>query len=104
MKLCSDLFNSLIVDWNGDVTFCCRDNDMNLKLGNVKEQTLKQINEGKRANEIRLAHIEGRKHEIFPCSECPGNGEAKRELVIAFLKRIQREDLLKAYLERISEK
>jgi len=38
---------------NGDVIPCCLDNDAVMKLGNVKEQSLKEIVYGKRAIEMR---------------------------------------------------
>jgi len=60
---CQGLESHIGILANGDVIPCCLDNDAVMKLGNVKEQSLKEILYGKRATAMR----EGFK--IGQCSE-----------------------------------
>ena len=60
---CQGLNSHIGVLANGDVIPCCLDNDAVMKLGNVKEQSLKEIVYGKRATDM----IEGFK--AGQCSE-----------------------------------
>ncbi|CAA6816575.1 MAG: Radical SAM protein [uncultured Sulfurovum sp.] len=60
---CQGLSSHIGVLANGDVIPCCLDNDAVMKLGNVKEQSLKEIVYGKRATDM----IEGFK--VGQCSE-----------------------------------
>lgn len=60
---CQGLNSHIGILANGDVVPCCLDNDAVIKLGNVKEQSLKEIVYGKRATEM----IEGFKKNM--CSE-----------------------------------
>jgi len=60
---CQGLDSHIGILANGDVIPCCLDNDAVMKLGNVKEQSLKEILYGKRATAMR----EGFK--IGQCSE-----------------------------------
>ncbi len=50
---CQGLDSHIGVLANGDVIPCCLDNDAVMKLGNVNEQSLKEIVHGKRATDMR---------------------------------------------------
>lgn len=43
LATCSKPFNSLTVQWNGDLVTCCRDFDGVTKMGNVNETTITEI-------------------------------------------------------------
>lgn len=60
---CQGLSSHIGILANGDVIPCCLDNDAVIKLGNIKEQSLKEIVHGKRATDM----IEGFKQGL--CSE-----------------------------------
>jgi len=60
---CQGLSSHIGILANGDVIPCCLDNDAVIKLGNIKEQSLKEIIHGKRATDM----IEGFK--VGQCSE-----------------------------------
>ena len=60
---CQGLDSHIGILANGDVIPCCLDNDAVMKLGNVKEKSLKEILYGKRATEM----IDGFK--VGHCSE-----------------------------------
>jgi len=40
---CKEVYTKLSIDWNGDITACCGDYDGFLKIGNIKQDTLKDI-------------------------------------------------------------
>ena len=50
---CQGLSSHIGILANGDVIPCCLDNDAIMKLGNVKEQSLKEIVHAKRATDMR---------------------------------------------------
>ena len=50
---CQGLSSHIGILANGDVIPCCLDNDAVMKLGNVKEQSLKEIVHAKRATDMR---------------------------------------------------
>ena len=50
---CQGLSSHIGILANGDVIPCCLDNDAMMKLGNVKEQSLKEIVHAKRATDMR---------------------------------------------------
>jgi radical SAM protein with 4Fe4S-binding SPASM domain len=56
---CSLLFKNVVVLWNGDVVPCCLDYDAKFVLGNVNENTLKEIWNSEKFNELRRNHIDG---------------------------------------------
>ena len=50
---CQGLSSHIGILANGDVIPCCLDNDAVMKLGNIKEQSLKEIVHAKRATDMR---------------------------------------------------
>jgi radical SAM protein with 4Fe4S-binding SPASM domain len=67
---CIALWVNLIVLWNGDVALCCADFDGEVLLGNVQEQTLCQVWNGKEMQRIRSLHLTGQPHQIRICADC----------------------------------
>lgn len=68
--LCSYPWRSVVVLWDGRVVPCCRDADAQLVLGDLREQTLRQIWHGERAQALRAAL---RSRSVRPgalCAEC----------------------------------
>ncbi len=59
----------LVVQWNGDVVACCRDYNGTLKLGNVREQSLKDIWNGPAYRQFRESMATGQGLCEF-CNEC----------------------------------
>lgn len=53
---CSELWLRLSIFWNGDVTACCHDYDGFLKIGNLKESSLKDLWNSKKLQELRERH------------------------------------------------
>ena len=57
---CAGLWNTPMVQVNGDVTTCCLDEHLVNKVGNITEQSLNSIWYSERMNSWRIAQIEER--------------------------------------------
>ncbi|MFX1256858.1 MAG: radical SAM/SPASM domain-containing protein [Promethearchaeota archaeon] len=69
---CNYLWTHFNIAWNGDVCLCCRDScECRVILGNVKQNSIKEIWHGSKYEKYRKAQFEGR--DIFPCNECKYN-------------------------------
>lgn len=67
---CGMLMHQLVVLPNGDVTVCC--NDLNSKgvVGNMMQEPLIDIAQGKERRRYLDALLQGRKQELSLCAEC----------------------------------
>lgn len=66
---CRKPFEEMVIYWNGDVALCNHDWDRKEPLGNVKNQSLKEIWDSPTYEEIREQHLTG-KIECLPCKYC----------------------------------
>lgn len=70
-KPCTEVMTKLSVNWNGDITPCCKDFDGQLIIGNIDNMSL---SEAWNSNELnRLRNIVGKalNHQQIPmCSKC----------------------------------
>jgi len=67
---CVIMWYALVVNWNGEVTFCSVDWNTDIKLGNVHRQSLHQIWNAEKAREVRRSQLEGR-WDLYPvCRDC----------------------------------
>lgn len=71
---CLRIWQTFTVLCNGDVALCCMDYDGAVKLGNVKDNTIYEIFNGKKLQKIREAHLKGDFEKIPICKNC----EARR--------------------------
>lgn len=69
-RVCSEPFLKLAVNFNGAVSVCCADWRMATIVGNVAEESLKDIWNGERLRAFRLTHLEGRREELPACRDC----------------------------------
>ena len=67
---CTYLWHSLVVLWNGDVTPCTQDFHAELVLGNVRDNTLREIFNGERLTALRGKAVAGTLAETSPCRNC----------------------------------
>lgn len=66
---CFYLWETLIILWNGDVLPCCQNLTGELKVGNIKENSLVEIWNSSAMKELREKHLIG--NPPFPCNQCP---------------------------------
>lgn len=68
--VCDLLYHKMYILHSGDAVLCCMDWRRTVIVGNVKEQTLRQIWNGERYRHYRRLHEEGRVGELDLCSTC----------------------------------
>ncbi len=68
---CPFIFERLNIDSRGNVMVCGYDIAANTSMGNVKNQSVKEIWVDKGFEYYRKMHLEGRGAEIELCSQCP---------------------------------
>lgn len=68
---CPKLWHRLTIDWQGDVSICCRDYKMSEKVGNVATESLSGIWNGKRMVALRKKMARGEYGAIPLCKNCP---------------------------------
>jgi len=70
---CPQVWQRLMVCWDGEVRMCCGDWQGEIVLGNAKESSIYELWHGERVNKIRELHSEGRFNEIPVCARCEVN-------------------------------
>ncbi len=68
--VCRMLSKSLTVLQNGDVTPCCYDVEGEMRLGNARDSSLRELWTGEKLARYRRLHAEGRIDEIRACRGC----------------------------------
>ena len=90
---CAGLWNTPMVQVNGDVTTCCLDEQLENKVGNLRENTLGEIWFGETMNQWRKAHVDGRFEDSGPlCTRCNWRsaGGYPEDKVKAWVERIRK--------------
>ncbi|MDD5089456.1 MAG: SPASM domain-containing protein [Candidatus Wallbacteria bacterium] len=67
---CLSPFMYPTVHTDGRLTVCCRDNGLELSLGNLGCERFENLWWGEKAHAMRLAHLESRHEEYPPCFDC----------------------------------
>ncbi len=67
---CSRALGQIMVLQDGRVSLCCFDNEGDVILGDLNTQTIREVYNGDKALNIRLAHVEGRRGELQLCRTC----------------------------------
>ncbi len=70
LPVCTEAFDKLSINWNGDVTLCCADYDNFMIVGNILDNDLKQIFNSKSADIYRSAISKKQYGRIKCCSIC----------------------------------
>lgn len=68
--VCPEPFKTMVVGFNGDVSVCCADWSMGIKVGNTNVETLSAVWAGDKLKALRMNHVDGRRNEIKVCSDC----------------------------------
>jgi len=68
---CLEVMTKLSVNWNGDITACCADQNGELILGNIEEVSLKEAWNSEREESIRKKVARDTRHRELPfCKDC----------------------------------
>ena len=63
----------LLIDWNGDVFLCPQDWQRRVTMGNIMQESIREIWVGKTISKFRKNLLEGKRCNK-PCSDCNANG------------------------------
>jgi len=89
---CTRLFKQMYIMFNGDVVLCCTDYSRQEVLGNVRENSLFEVWNGRRAVEIRRQFLSDRIGELTLCGQCKIDQEVEVEHRTQFDARFYRDD------------
>lgn len=67
---CYHLWFAPAISWDGDMSICCCDWDRIGIIGNVKENTISEIWQGKKLKRLREMHLSGNYEQIEICRDC----------------------------------
>ncbi|MBV4421994.1 radical SAM/SPASM domain-containing protein [Clostridium tyrobutyricum] len=67
---CPEIFDKLSINWNGDVTACCRDYDNKMLVGNINESSLIDIWNSDKINSFRKILGENKYDKLELCKTC----------------------------------
>jgi|GEM_PF-637005 len=67
---CPALWKTPIVNTDGEVTVCCFDIDLSLRIGNINDRPLKEIWESDTIKSWRRFHLRGDFNRISRCAHC----------------------------------
>lgn len=67
---CYALWFSPAINWDGQVSPCCMDWDKKLIIGDVNNQSLSDIWQGKKLKNYRRLHLQGKHNQMPVCDKC----------------------------------
>jgi len=67
---CGQLWNHLVISWNGDVSPCCADPFKKLKIGNAWDSSLKELWRSPTMLHMREMHMQKKYHRLPLCGDC----------------------------------
>lgn len=70
---CRLLWTDMVISWNGDVPLCCNDYGNRMILGNINDQSIKEVWGGDKLRIIRELHKGGEFEKINICAKCEYN-------------------------------
>lgn len=67
---CKNPWREMIINYDGNVAFCCMDFNSTIVVGNIMNQSIEEIWRGEKMERLRQLHLNGRYKEIPICSRC----------------------------------
>lgn len=100
---CPGLWKTPVIRHDGELMACCADLENNIKVGNLREASFRELWQGERMTQYRLWHIAGEFHRMPACESCAGiNFYTLTDSDIqAYLEEVGRVDLYEMYLRRL---
>lgn len=69
-EVCPLPLYSVVINANGVVSMCCNDWQQKTKVGNVNDESIKEIWMGKRVKEFQILQLSKRRKTVDVCSKC----------------------------------
>lgn len=100
---CPALWRTLVVHNTGLVVPCCSDLHLELKIGDLNNQSLEEIWNGPEITNIRLAHIRGDFYSYKRCYYCNNIDSfvISDQEIVQYLEDIDRKDEIQRFLDRM---
>ncbi|ODR46795.1 hypothetical protein BEI59_23905 [Eisenbergiella tayi] len=70
LPVCNQVFDVITVRWNGNVCSCCADADGLMVLGNLKENSIKELWMSPKQKKYREILSENRYNDLLLCRDC----------------------------------
>lgn len=70
---CPQLWQRLVVTWDGTVLMCCGDHQIKSPVGHLSKESIYDIWHGPRMQRVRQLHAEYRYDDVDACRECQVN-------------------------------
>lgn len=67
---CTALFDTMVINRNGNVPICCLDESYSTDMGNIFKEGIESVWNGKKFQEVRRMHTEGNFESIPLCKDC----------------------------------
>ncbi len=68
--ICAQLWQRLIINWEGLVGPCCFDETFSSKIGNINDESIASIWNGEKLNTLRKLHATGKWKQLDFCRRC----------------------------------
>lgn len=79
VNVCPQIFKSVQINSDGRVIPCCIDwKGINI-IGNLNKESIHEIWHGDKLRELRIKHLQGKRHEFSPCSGCEMNEYSEKD-------------------------
>ncbi len=72
-NVCVQMFKGFQIQANGEVVPCCVDWRRVNIIGDVRNESVKEVWEGKRLKALRMIHLKGGRDNLMPCNDCTMN-------------------------------
>lgn len=69
-KTCSNLWERMAIQWNGDVVLCGEDSDGEFVVGNLRESSIHEVWNGEKLVSLKKLHKAGQFGQISLCKFC----------------------------------
>jgi radical SAM protein with 4Fe4S-binding SPASM domain len=69
-SVCPEPFSRLAINFDGQVSVCCVDWSYGTIVGDLRTESLKEIWNGEKLREFRMAHLNGQRESIPACANC----------------------------------
>lgn len=95
-QVCAQIFKGVQVQADGEVVPCCVDWKRVNVLGNINENSLREIWNGERLRTLQIEHLLGNKSKIEPCKDCAMNDYCEIDNIDAYaeecIRRLKQND------------
>jgi radical SAM protein with 4Fe4S-binding SPASM domain len=68
--VCEDPFAKMAINFNGTVSVCCVDWSHNTVVGDLNNESFKEVWQGEKLKKFRILHLEGKRAKIKACRNC----------------------------------